>query len=1006
MVIVTWTPESSAAYSTDCCDVDTAQVWLSDCAASGHITYHREWLKNYRPAETHLFTGTDAAVKVAGIGDVEIVRLIDGVWEPGVIEGVWYIPGFKKNLISVGKLTTRPGVRALYEGNRVTFMKGDNKIVVGEKLDNNTYKLFIKSRPAKLNSRMEVCVTASETNLWHERMAHVHTSRLNEMARRDIVSGLQPVRGQIRDCVGCCLGKAHRISYKTTEDRPRYQVGEFFHSDLCGPIIPTSLGGTRYILTFVDDASSYRTVYFLKEKSQVFEYFKIFEALVFNQFRRRMLGLRTDRGTEYTNRKMSKYMESLGIRHEMSAPATPQENGKAERENRTIVEAFKSMLYGREVPLYLWAEAASTAVHVLNRTICARSPEKTSAELWTGRKPDVGYFRIFGVPAYKYVPKQHRIKTSPNSVRTIFVGYDNGSRIYRLFDPVTRKISTSRDVIFFETECEDWSGLTTQEQDSEFRLSTVKLQEEPNFEPVQLEEEPKNVKSDTESEQELGQVRDGLEDVDEARGNGGGEGSIHDERDEEEQIFHDAEEREDAQNNVIQNCSLENQPSPNRRRTRAPSERRPPARYTDGNYDLRGGILPSEVNTIEEKIPATYEEAISCPSADNWLQAIQAELEAHRRNGTWKIAHRPEGKRKISAKWIFRIKQKSGGGLIYKARLVAGGHLQREGEDFGETFASVSRYETARTLIAWAVNQGLEIQQFDAETAFLHGKVTEEIYMSIPKGVEVAPTQGDAVLLIKSLYGLRQAPRCWFQVFTERLRNLGFRASQADPSLFMSHKYRHVIYIILFVDDGLIFCMSKKLIQKILNEINASFKIKISDPGTFVGMNLVRTDKNELFLHQRPYAESILQRFGMEDCKSVTTPLEPGLSDEGGSLVKVPYRELVGSLMFLSVVSRPDLAFSVAFLSRFLTKYNSVHWEAAKRVLRYIKGTLDYGLIFRKTQDFQLVCYSDADYAGDVETRRSTSGCVFLLAGTSVLWYSRRQDVVALSTTESEYIAG
>lgn len=172
----------------------------------------------------------------------------------------------------------------------------------------------------------------------------------------------------------------------------------------------------------------------------------------------------------------------------------------------------------------------------------------------------------------------------------------------------------------------------------------------------------------------------------------------------------------------------------------------------------------------------------------------------------------PQGKKKISAKWVFKIQlDKVGYGKRYKARIVAGGHRQRPGVDFEETFASVSRYETLRGILAWAVHKGLHFAQFDAETAFLHGRLKEEIYMAIPPGVQVSSREEDALLLVKSLYGLRQAPRVWFELIVEFLLTLGFETSKADSSFFICHKYQSTIYMILVVDDGVIFSEKKVL---------------------------------------------------------------------------------------------------------------------------------------------------------------------------------------------------
>lgn len=292
--------------------MDLSSLWLTDCAASGHITFHREWLTNYRRADHDLLLGDERTMRVTDIGDVKVMRLVDGVWEQGIIQCVWYIPGFSRNLLSIGTLDKR-GIKAVYEAHGVTLFKGEQKLAVGEKMNNNMYKLCIKTVEKTDQVQMEANAVTCETNLWHERMAHVNIRRSNDMAREGIVEGLKMTKATSVGCVWCCFGKAHTVSYKPTLGKTKYQVGQFFHTDLCGPITPTSAGGARYILLVVDDASNYKSIFFLKEKSQVFENFKRFEKEIFNKFNRRMIGIRSDRGTEYTNSEMQAYLTDLGI---------------------------------------------------------------------------------------------------------------------------------------------------------------------------------------------------------------------------------------------------------------------------------------------------------------------------------------------------------------------------------------------------------------------------------------------------------------------------------------------------------------------------------------------------------------------------------------------------------------------------------------------------------------------------------------------------------------------
>ena len=256
-------------------------------------------------------------------------------------------------------------------------------------------------------------------------------------------------------CDACQLGKAHRLPFKTESKEVDTKPGELIHSDVCGPMSETSPGGARYFVTFIDDASGFRYVYFLKQKSEVFERFRNFERLVANKFGRLMKTLRSDNVREYVNEKMNQYLSSRGIKFEPSAPYTPKQNGKSERNNRTIVECARTMLRAKSLPTFLWAEAVNTAVYLQNRVLSSdRRGKKTPYEIWTGEKPEFSHTRVFGSEAFVHVHKQFTRKFDARSKKVLFVGYEGDSANYRVLNPEMKAVTVSCNVVFNEKQSE------------------------------------------------------------------------------------------------------------------------------------------------------------------------------------------------------------------------------------------------------------------------------------------------------------------------------------------------------------------------------------------------------------------------------------------------------------------------------------------------------------------------------------------------------------------------
>lgn len=417
-----------------------------------------------------------------------------------------------------------------------------------------------------------------------------------------------------------------------------------------------------------------------------------------------------------------------------------------------------------------------------------------------------------------------------------------------------------------------------------------------------------------------------------------------------------------------------------------------------------------EAHYADVQIPETYKEALKSSKRKEWRKAIQEEINALSMNKTWEETPLPEGKEAISSRWVFNIKQKPDGEISrFKARLCARGFAQKQGIDYTDTFSPTVTYDSIRILLAMAVQREYEVMQFDVKTAFLNGEFKENVYMLPPEGIVVK--SGMVCKLNKALYGLKQASRCWNQRFDGFLKDIGFIQSNADKCVYQGTFNKSEILLALYIDDGLIMGNNKKILQNIISQLKASFEITVTAVQYFVGMEIRHDkDKGTIFINHKNYIRRIIKKFKMDDAKTVSTPadthmhLSSDISNE--TRIKVPYREAVGSLIFAAIVTRPDIAFGVGVVNRYLDKHDATHWSAVKRILRYLKETEHYGIMYTKTEGPNIIKgFSDSDFVSDMDTRRSTTGYIFKLSNGPVTWNSQRQSVVSLSTTEAEYIA-
>lgn len=358
-------------------------------------------------------------------------------------------------------------------------------------------------------------------------------------------------------------------------------------------------------------------------------------------------------------------------------------------------------------------------------------------------------------------------------------------------------------------------------------------------------------------------------------------------------------------------------------------------------------------------------------------------------------------------KWVFKIKRNQNGEIVtYKARLVAKGFTQKYGLDYTETFSPVIRLSNLRLLFAMTVELNLETDHLDVETAFLNGEIDEQIYMAQPEGFEEPGSENKVCLLNKAIYGLKQSSRLWYEKAHRILLNMNYKQSKVEPCKFYKNTRCSIVVIALYVDDFFLFYNDFDEAKRLKSELHKNFHMKDLGPISYcLGMKIERNrSTNELKISQEQYILKLLSKFQLLESKAVSTPMEQNkqLSFKGEQY-EAPFQQLIGSIMYLAVCTRSDIAYSVSYLSQFNVNHTKEHWLAVKRVLKYLKGTKDVGIVYQKG-NAPVTGFVDSDWANNILDRKSFYGYFFMLANGPISWECHKENMIALSSTEAEYI--
>ena len=923
--------------------------WYVDSGASVHLTARKDWLENVTDNTDmkEIMVANKSTLPVLSSGDIKLKSIVNNKDHDVVIKNAMYVPDLTTNLLSVSQLI-KNGNKVIFDDKLCKIYDSQNKLVAEAENIDNVYKL-------KYHKMQQGTASLAITGtVLHRRFAHINYKDLSKM-HQGAVEGLTCI-GKLHcddTCEVCCEGKQARGSFKNKGTRAKNKL-EMVHADLCGPMEVPSIGGSKYFLLFEDDYSRMCFVYFLKHKSEAIEHFKEFKEMVEKQTGSRIKGLRSDNGGEFCGKEFEGFLKKHGIIHQKTNPHTPEQNGMLERLNRTIVEKARCLLFDADLDKSFWAEAVNTAVYLRNRSI-ASGLEKTPYEAWHDKKPNVSHVRIFGSDAMVHVPKAKRLKLDKKSEKMILVGFSENIKGYRLYNKETKKVITSRDVIVIERDRKS--------------ISLLQGTTEPVSVGDSLQEKPLMNESLNEFE-----VADDLTF---------------------DSSFYDPE--NDSDYTTTEEISDNGLKAPIRRSGR---EKKPKV-YDDyvtymciGDMDL-------------ENVPETVTEALSRPDAECWKRAMEEEMRSFEENNAWDLIDVPEKGHVVSCKWVFKKKCDSDNKVSYRARLVAKGYTQKAGIDYEETFAPVIKYASLRLLFALSLKLNLSITHLDVKTAFLNGYLNETILMKQPEGFIEKGNESKVCKLNRAVYGLKQSSRAWNHRVDQVLLKLEFKKSVYEPCLYIKRDGNLLTIIALYVDDFLLFSNDSRSTELLKSQLMTEFRIKdLGEVRQFLGMRIKR-DENSICLDQEQYIDQLLKKFNMQDCKSVGTPLADNFdfnSTKDQNVQNPLYQKLIGSLMYLAVLTRPDICFCVSFLSQFNNCHNDYHWQCAKRILRYLKGTKDFSMKFEKN-DLNLTGYVDADWGSNKNDRKSYTGYVFKLAGGSISWRSCKQKSVALSSTEAEYMA-
>ena len=968
--------------------------WIIDTGASHHMTSTLACMNDVRdiePCPVGMPNGTRTYATKEGM-----VTVGDKL----MLKHVLFVPNLNCNLISISQLLHDADYIVHFTKTMCVIQDRTSRMMIGA--GEQSEGLYVLSVVTPVRAYQANGIRFCE--LWHRRMGHP-SSKITSMLP-DVIG--KNIDSRLKTCDVCFRAKQIKESFSLSENNAK-NCFDLIHCDLWGPYRTHASCGAAYFLTIVDDCSRALWVYLLKTKDEVPHIIKQFFAMIHRQHNKQIKVLRSDNGTEF--RGLKSYFQEKGVLHQTSIRYTPQQNGRVERKHRHILNVARALRFQANLPLKFWGECILTAAYLINRTPSALLDGKTPYEVLFDAKPAYTQIRTFGCLCYALNENRGRDKFDSRSRKCIFVGYPYGKKGWEMYDIETEEYFVSRNVKFVEdifpfssndkvseTHVDEWGWPLDPIDECEERNETRNVVTTNDLGAVVVGNDVQDIENHEEVHV-MEQQTETIEDVDQG-------------------------ERLDSQQSIrsdellgrghrIKNPSTRLKDHVTHTATVSLSTSSPLHSKSSGTRYPIAHFINCDKFSVQHRAflaaitagyePNSFAEAVK---DEKWRNAMKEEIQALEDNGTWTTEDLPLGKKAIGCKWIYKIKYNSDGSIErHKARLVIHGNRQVEGVDYNETFAPTAKMVTVRTFLAIAAAKNFQLHQMDVRNAFLHGDLEEEVYMKLPPGFE-KKSPGKVCRLRKSLYGLKQAPRCWFAKLSDALKTYGFEQSYSDYSLFMLRRRNTELYVLVYVDDIVISGNQSDAIHKFRDYLGHCFHMKdLGKLKYFLGIEVAR-NATCIFLSQRKYALDLISDCGLLGAKPATIPLEQNhqLALVEGEGIKDPtgYRSLIGRLIYLTI-THPELSYCVHILAQFMQAPKIEHWNAALRVVRYLKGNPGQGILLRTDCDLRLYGYCDADWAGCPLTRRSLTAYFVMLGSSPISWKTKKQTTVSRSSAEAEY---
>ncbi|KAI3796959.1 hypothetical protein L1987_39646 [Smallanthus sonchifolius] len=972
--------------------------WYMDTGATTHMTNYPGNFQSFfnNGILRNIIVGNGTTIPVNGQGN----QNLQPPFPPLKLNDVLLAPKLIKNLLSVRRLTTDNWISI--EFDPFGFLVKDFKTRIPILRSNSSGDLYPLLATSDTHATSPSTFAAISHQLWHQRLGHPGPSLLHSLKNSCSID-----YGKINKniCQSCVFGKSTRLPFIDSHTITSLPF-DIIHSDLwTSPVL--SSGGHRYYILFLDDKTNFLWTYPLSNKSNVYKTFCAFYNYIHTQFERKIKNFQCDNGREYANSSFQQFCHQNGMSFRFSCPHTSSQNGKAERKIRSINNVIRTLLAHAQLPNTYWHHALEMATYILNILPSKNHRYHNPTQLLYNQTPSYDHLRVFGCLCYPILPATTIHKLESRSNPCVFLGYPSHHRGYKCLDLKTHKLIISRHVVFDETIF-PFTQITKPTPSYDYLTETIHplywahIQNNPSTNPSNTHNQNQNTHPNIQSPSHIHSTPSAQSSSSIAQ--------IH------TPIFETQDPTSSAQNNspaqpspsTSQSLSSSpNTPPISHSIPTAPTNLQPPVRSIRTRA-MDGITRPKQLfnlnSTTIVPIPKNPSVALSTPE---WHNAMTTEFNALIKNRTWELVPCEPNMNIIRSMWLFKHKFNSNGSLErYKARLVCDGRSQQVGVDCGETFSPVVKPATIRTVLSIAMSKSWPVHQLDVTNAFLHGHLNETVYMYQPMGFRHRDYPDHICRLNKSLYGLKQAPRAWYQRFTDYVLTMGFMQSRCDNSLFILHHGADTAYLLLYVDDIVLATSSDDLRQQLMLKLASEFAMKDLGPLSFFLGISVKRQKDTLFLSQQTYVNEIVQRAGLESCNSVTTPVDTHtkLSASSGTEFENPtlYRSLAGALQYLTF-TRPDISYAVQQVCMHMHAPRTDHWNALKRIIRYIKGTSDMGLTITQTSIPSLIAYTDADWAGCPDTRRSTSGYCVYYGDNLLSWSSKRQPTISRSSAEAEY---